>query len=248
MPKVRGIRYADDLVFILKPDDDALKLRQKVDEFLSQRGLNVKEAKTRIVKATDGFDFLGWRFEVKSNGKFICRPAQKNYQKLKDRVKKVMKMPIPIMTRIQKCGSAVRGWRNYHKYCDMGHHSLWHLGNWVWKKINQCKSISRWKASELIHDAMPSVKWEVNAFVAVKGDASPYDGNLIYWSKRACKLYEGATSKALMKQKHLCGECNLAFMPGDKIELHHVDGNHDNWKPKNLIALHRECHQHLPRA
>ncbi|AFY96536.1 hypothetical protein Cha6605_5678 [Chamaesiphon minutus PCC 6605] len=27
-------------------------------------------------------------------------------------------------------------------------------------------------------------------------------------------------------------------------ELHHIDGNHTNWKSNNLEALHRECHQH----
>ncbi len=27
------------------------------------------------------------------------------------------------------------------------------------------------------------------------------------------------------------------------VELHHRDGNHNNWERKNLVALHRECHQ-----
>ncbi len=27
------------------------------------------------------------------------------------------------------------------------------------------------------------------------------------------------------------------------VELHHKDGDHNNWKQGNLVALHRTCHQ-----
>ena len=27
------------------------------------------------------------------------------------------------------------------------------------------------------------------------------------------------------------------FLPGYKVELHHLDGNHNNWRTKNLVAL-----------
>ena len=29
------------------------------------------------------------------------------------------------------------------------------------------------------------------------------------------------------------------------IHLHHVDGNHNNWKPKNLLAIHESCHDYI---
>ncbi|NEQ84556.1 MAG: HNH endonuclease [Moorea sp. SIO2I5] len=29
------------------------------------------------------------------------------------------------------------------------------------------------------------------------------------------------------------------------VQLHHIDGNHDNWKPTNLMAVHQSCHQEL---
>jgi retron-type reverse transcriptase len=62
----KSVRYADDMVFILKPKDNAVIIRQKIDQFLAERGLNVKESKTRLVKSTDGFDFLGWNFNIMS--------------------------------------------------------------------------------------------------------------------------------------------------------------------------------------
>jgi RNA-directed DNA polymerase len=57
---INGFRYADDVVFILKPEDDPEILRKHIDNFLEIRGLKVKEAKTKVVNSTDGFDFLGW--------------------------------------------------------------------------------------------------------------------------------------------------------------------------------------------
>ncbi len=62
-----GIRYADDMVFILKPKDDAEKVLKRISQFLAQRGLKVSEKKTKLSATTEGFDFLGWHFKVQSN-------------------------------------------------------------------------------------------------------------------------------------------------------------------------------------
>jgi 5-methylcytosine-specific restriction endonuclease McrA len=84
----------------------------------------------------------------------------------------------------------------------------------------------------------------------VKGEKSPYDGDLIYWSSRESKLYDGETSKAIKKQNHSCASCGHKFMPGQKIHLHHIDGDHSNWKKDNLEALHESCHDyhHMSKA
>jgi retron-type reverse transcriptase len=75
----RGIRYADDCVFILKPQDNAEVLLHDIETFLAQRGMNVSAKKTKITASTDGFDFLGWHFKVQSNGKFRSQPSEDNY-------------------------------------------------------------------------------------------------------------------------------------------------------------------------
>ena len=54
------------MVLILKPFDDAEKILKEIEEFLANRGLKVKESKTKLVKSTDGFDFLGWHFNPHS--------------------------------------------------------------------------------------------------------------------------------------------------------------------------------------
>jgi RNA-directed DNA polymerase len=78
----------------------------------------------------------------------------------------------------------------------------------------------------------------------VKGNKSPYDGDMVYWSERNSKLYNDNTSKALKRQNHSCDFCGLKFIGEEKVHLHHVDGNHNNWKTKNLVAIHRSCHQY----
>ena len=48
------------MVIILRPQDDANAILDKISQFLAQRGMNVSEKKTKLTAATDGFDFLGW--------------------------------------------------------------------------------------------------------------------------------------------------------------------------------------------
>lgn len=57
-----SVRYADDMVIILRPQDDATEILSRIDEFLAARGMKVSEKKTKITAATDGFNFLGWHF------------------------------------------------------------------------------------------------------------------------------------------------------------------------------------------
>ena len=63
-----SIRYADDMVIILRPNDDAEVILNRISEFLAERGMKVSERKTKVTATTDGFDFLGWHFKVQKNG------------------------------------------------------------------------------------------------------------------------------------------------------------------------------------
>jgi 5-methylcytosine-specific restriction endonuclease McrA len=109
---------------------------------------------------------------------------------------------------------------------------------------------NRYSSKKLLDKAFPRVAYSENKFINVKGEKSPYDGDLAYWSSRESKLYDGETSKAIKKQNHSCASCGHKFMPGQKIHLHHIDGDHSNWKKDNLEALHESCHdyQHMSKA
>ncbi|WP_365973584.1 reverse transcriptase domain-containing protein [Moorena sp. SIO4G3] len=53
-----SLRYADDMVIILKPKDNAEKVLTKIKAFLAEREMEINEEKTKLTKTTDGFDFL----------------------------------------------------------------------------------------------------------------------------------------------------------------------------------------------
>ena len=75
---------------------------------------------------------------------------------------------------------------------------------------------------------------------------SPFCNDWMYWNKRKNKQYQKVIAKILTRQKFKCSACNLKFAVDDQIELHHIDGNHKNNLYKNLLVLHRNCHQHQP--
>ncbi|MDJ0511693.1 MAG: reverse transcriptase domain-containing protein [Crocosphaera sp.] len=249
----QSIRYADDMVLILKPKDNAEKILKDIEKFLAKRGLKVKESKTKLVKSTDGFDFLGWHFKVQQNGKFRCVPSEDNYKTFRKKVKDIVNCSnYGAKDKAMKLAPLVRGWRSYHRYCKMdgSRFSLWRTAHRAFKVFNKEKNLSRYTATELIKKAFPSVPYSENRHINVKGNKSPYDGDLVYWSDRNSKLYDNQTSKCLKKQHHSCGHCGLKLTSSERVHLHHIDGNHSNWKPKNLIAVHQSCHDyiHMGRA
>lgn len=244
---VTCLRYADDLVYICKPGVDIENLQLKISQFLEERGLKVKQSKTRVVKSTDGFDFLGWNFKVKPNGKYISTPTKESSRKVKAKVKETMKdSRFTLEQRISKCGSLIRGWRNYNRHCDMSEDRLWAQSHWTWKFIRKQGRYNRQGADKATVRAFPVIPWRVARHTGVKGDKSVFDGDLTYWAKRGIKNYSGTSAYLLKQQGYKCQACGLLFLSEDKVELHHKDGNHENWKKSNLEVLHRHCHQHKP--
>ena len=244
----QSVRYADDMIFILKPDDNENEILDKVKQFLADRGMEVSQEKTKVTTSTDGFNFLGWNFKVQSNGKFRSTPSEDNFQAFRKKVKEIVNNSnYGAKVKSKKLAPIIRGWRNYHKHCNMNNtrHSLWHINHRTWKVFSKEAKLNRYQVTELISKAFPKVSFSENRFVMVRDDKSPYDGNVTYWSKRNSKLYDGTTAKTLNKQNHTCGYCGLAFMDNERVHLHHTDSNHQNWKKNNLVAVHESCHDYI---
>ena len=243
-----SIRYADDMVIILRPEDNAIEILERINEFLAERGMKISEKKTKITAATDGFDFLGWHFKVLKDGRFKSYPSVDNFKKFRLKVKNIVNNSnYGSKVKAEKLAPIVRGWRNYHKYCDMNatKFSLWHISYRTWKVFNKEIKNTRESTTQLINKAFPKVPYSESKFVNVKGKKSPYDNDLTYWSERNSKLYDNKTSKTLKRQNHSCVHCGLKFTSEERVHLHHIDGNHNNWKTKNLIAVHESCHDYI---
>ncbi|MFM7754008.1 MAG: reverse transcriptase domain-containing protein, partial [Cyanobium sp.] len=125
-----SVRYADDMVIILKPNEDATATLEKISKFLTDRGMNVSKKKTKITATTDGFDFLGWHFKVQNNGKFRCIPSVDNFKAFRKKVKHIVNNSnYGAKVKAEKLAPLVRGWRQYHKHCKMDgtRNSLYHI-------------------------------------------------------------------------------------------------------------------------
>ena len=236
------------MVFFLKPGENEEKLLDKINQFLSARGLKISEKKTKLTASTDGFDFLGWHFNVYNDGRLKSTPSAENFKAFRKKVKHVVNNSnYGAKEKARKLAPIVRGWRNYHKFCDMSgsRFSLWFLNHRAFQVFNKETKQDRHTAEELVKRAFPSVPHSENRHIKVQGNKSPYDGDITYWSERNSKLYDGRTSKLLKKQNHTCGHCGHKLTSEERVHLHHKDGNHNNWKNTNLTAVHESCHDYI---
>jgi RNA-directed DNA polymerase len=128
---------------------------------------------------------------------------------------------------------------------DGSRDSLYHIQHRAFKVFNKETRQNHYTSKALLDKAFSSVPYSENRHINVKGEKSPYDGDVTYWSERKSKLYDGITSKALKRQHHSCAFCGLKFVGDEKIHLHHVDKNRNNWKQNNLVVIHESCHDYI---
>jgi len=87
---------------------------------------------------------------------------------------------------------------------------------------------------------------KIRRHIKVRGAASPYDGNLLYWSQRLASgpLLSGTLALLLKKQQGKCRWCGLLFQDGDQTEIDHLLPKHcgGGEELSNKFALHRHCH------
>jgi len=105
----------------------------------------------------------------------------------------------------------------------IAHEKFWHTignNNWVFSTLDE-KGKVKLKLAKYGENGASSTE-----YVKVKGDKSPYDGDLVYWSTRLGKHPEmsGFRSSLLKKQKGKCALCGLGFRDEDipTMEIDHV--------------------------
>ncbi|WP_242527461.1 group II intron reverse transcriptase [Ktedonosporobacter rubrisoli] len=166
---------------------------------------------------------------------------------------------------IKELNPIIKGWTNYHRTvvsketCNRCDHLLYlQLASWAgYRHPNKGK---RWIAQKYwhVHDGQgwkfsdgKSKLWNhsqtaIQRHAKVRGAASPYDGNLLYWSQRLHKhpMMNGIKAKLLQKQGGKCRWCELLFKDGDIIEVDHITPKSEGGGEElsNKFALHRHCH------
>ena len=108
------VRYADDFVVLCRSPEDAAQALAAVQEWTAQAGLTLHPVKTRLVdERTDGFDFLGYRFEAGQRW-----PRAKSLGKFKDTVRAKTKRTTgrSLARVIDDLNPTLRGWFNYFQH------------------------------------------------------------------------------------------------------------------------------------
>ena len=262
-------QWLNDIGLELKPSKTriahTLNHYQKEEPGFDFLGFNVRQHKTG--KYTSGKnsnkELLGYKTIITPNKK-----AQKqHYKKIAETINKYKGKSQTLL--ISKLNPIIRGWCNYYAtvvsqkvFERLKNLTFWKLLKWgikrhrnkskKWIKNKYFQSIGgrNWVFATRAEDnpmrLLSHSDTEIVRFVKVKGDTSPYDGNLVYWSSRQGKHPEmpKRTASLLKKQKGKCNLCGLYFKDEDVIELDHIipksKGGKDEYK--NWQLLHRHCH------
>lgn len=154
------VRYADDLVILCRKGQGP-GLKERLSKYLTERGLELNQDKTRIVDSKEeGFAFLGFRINWRKNrrtGKIYphTEPSPEAKQRLRTKVRNILNhwtLHCEVEDAVYKINQIVQGWGEYYHYKHssrvFGNMQQW-LGNrlnrWVWWKHKRKRGL--WKGS-----------------------------------------------------------------------------------------------------
>lgn len=174
---------------------------------------------------------------------------------------------------IKKLNPVIRGWANYFGKSDantcgllgqMDYLLYLKLRQWakrVFKTSGKGKSAFRkigsnkwtFATKEAIMVNHIDYSFPLSKYKKVKAEASPYDGNHIYWTNRIQInnfLFNTRVTSLLKAQKGKCQKCNTQFTYEDILEVDHIIPKSKGGKDvyTNLQLLHRHCHDTKTRT
>ena len=177
---------------------------------------------------------------------------------------------VPQAGLIRHLNPIIRGWANYYAtvvssdaYSKLDHLTYLKLrswakrrhpnktGKWLSDKYWQTIDGDNWVFATRAKGKNPMRLLKHSAtkfkrYVKVKGESSPFDGNLVYWSIRMGENPEMPKRVAILlkAQKGKCTHCGLFFREDDVMEIDHripkSQGGKDSYSNRQL--LHRHCH------
>jgi RNA-directed DNA polymerase len=204
--------------------------------------------------------------------KTLIKPSKKAIKKHYEAIAEIIDAhkSAPQAALISKLNPVVRGWVNYYStvvsketfstldYMVYQKLSRWaqrrhpgKSGSWVSNKYWHTVGGNNWvfsvtKDGKVAETLIDHADKKIVRHIKVKGTASPFDGNLKYWSARRGEhpLVPTRVAKLLKEQKGKCAHCGLYFREDDLIEVDHIIPTSLGGKDRygNLQALHRHCH------
>jgi len=216
--------------------------------------------------------FTVGKYHSKQGFKTIITPSKKKKKVHYDQIASAIEAhkSAPQAALIKHLNPIIRGWANYYAavvsketYAELDYLMYLKLnawakrrhpkknGGWVSKKYWHTLGGENWvfatrEEGKTLFRLLSHVSTPIVRHVKVKGESSPYDGNLVYWSTRMGNNPEmpNRVSKLLKRQKGKCAYCDMFFREDDVMEVDHKipkskggKDSYDNWD-----LLHRHCH------
>jgi RNA-directed DNA polymerase len=169
----------------------------------------------------------------------------------------------PQAALVSKLNPIIRGWSKY--YSTVVSKKTFNKVDWLtwqklraWAKSRGKGNINKDKYWRKVGDQnwcfstedgielLTHVSTPIVRHIKVKGEASPFNGDWVYWSKRRGESPDtpSRVSKLIKKQKGICSHCGLYFTSTDIVEVDHIKptslGGKDTYD--NLQLLHKHCH------
>lgn len=213
--RVNFVRYADD--FIVTGKSKRIlenNIKPVIEQFLSERGLELSREKTFITYIKDGFKFLGQSF--RKHGRVLhITPSEEGVltlkRKLGDLIRKHVGAPMPVM--IKKLNETLRGWAYYHRHVVSSeafsevdryvYDRLWDMvrrrhnsKSAGWLKDNYWSAAGKEhvfavrdktkKGVEKVYKVLRVCSIGIKRYIKIKADANPYlpEYALYYWRRR----------------------------------------------------------------
>ena len=240
-----AVRYADDVVVLCHSQEQAVRVKAQLAEWLAPRGLAFNEYKTKIVHLSEGFDTLGFNVR-RYNRKLLIKPSKAAVRRLRERLAAEMRTLRGgnAMAVIAKLNPIIRGWAAYYRGVVSSRVFRWLdsymfklLYKWArWRHSNKPKFwiVGRYfgKFNKFRNDHwvfgdrdtgayLVKFSWTaIERHVPVKGAASPDDPALAaYWAKRREKIkppLDKYSLRLLTAQHGLCPLCGDYLLSADQ--------------------------------
>jgi RNA-directed DNA polymerase len=205
-----------------------------------------------------------------SGFKTIITPSKEGVQRHLQELRKILQksQSLPQEELIDQLNPVIHGWALYYRtvvsakqFATCDHHlvsMLWQKmtrkhpkkgAGWVKGKYWRTIEGNTWTYATPEGPEQHVLRWHaipIQRHIKVKGKASPFDGNLLYWAKRLKDhpLTKTTLGKLLRKQQGKCRWCELYFREEDQIEIDHITPRSEGGGEElsNKCALHRHCH------
>ncbi|NPE31773.1 group II intron reverse transcriptase/maturase [Methanococcoides sp. SA1] len=267
--KVNFVRYADDFIVTTKTKEIAEEVKELIKNFLTDKGLELSDEKTKITHIDNGFDFLGWNFR-KYKGKLLIKPSKKSIKKFTEKISNTIKdgKTVTQETLIDKLNPIITGWSNYHQGVvsketfQLLDHRIWNM-LWKWAKRRHPMKSKTWTAHKYWH-SKGTRKWifstkrnqlkiladkKIVRHTKLTMDKNPYLDDEYFIERKlnqGIKRLSGKFKKVWENQKGKCPICNLPIDINDDAEerpLHHKNRNRKDNSIPNLVYKHAHCHR-----